>query len=61
MKSIKELPGTQLVRYADVLILAPLMIKASKSDNLTKGQQNFLFWAGVGTAVFNGVNIVRHW
>ncbi len=61
MSEFKEIPGTQIIRWVDVLILGPVMIKASQSKNLTEAEQAILLVGGVGTVIFNGANIFRYY
>jgi hypothetical protein len=58
--TFKELPGTQVIRLIDVFLLAPVMIKAAGSKGLKPLERNFLYAAGIGTALFNGINYLRH-
>lgn len=49
----------QAVRLFDVFILAPFMIKIGR-DGLPDRKHKLLIIAGIGTAVFNGVNFINN-
>jgi hypothetical protein len=56
----KELTVTQLIRLVDVFFIGPIMIKASTSRELTKGEKQFLAISGIGTIIFNGYNYITN-
>lgn len=56
----RELPGTGLIRLIDVFVLGPaMMIAARKAQDLSPRHRQFLHLAGLGTILFNGLNLLR--
>jgi len=55
---MKKDQATQLIRLADVFIIAPIIIGASDNENLSPGNRNALAIIGVGTLLYNGFNLL---
>ena len=49
----------QAVRIFDVLVFAPIMIHVGYKKKLSPELNTFFILAGIGTAIFNGINYVK--
>jgi len=57
---IEEVQKSQIIRLADVFLIAPFLFYVSSKKSINRFDRNMLFGLAVATLVYNGINYIEN-
>ncbi len=57
---VEEIQKSQLIRLADVFLIAPFLFYVSSKREISRFDRNMLFGLGVATLIYNGMNYIEN-
>lgn len=58
--TVTEVQKSQIIRLADVFLIAPYLLYLSTKDKITNLDRNLLIVLGVSTLLYNGMNYLNN-
>lgn len=58
--TVIEVQKSQIIRLADVFLIAPYLLYLSSKDKITNLDRNALIVLGVSTFLYNGMNYINN-
>lgn len=58
--TVIEVQKSQIIRLADVFLIAPYLLYLSSKDKITNLDRNALIVLGVSTLLYNGMNYINN-
>lgn len=58
--TVTEVQKSQIIRLADVFLIAPYLLYLSTKDKITNLDRNLLIALGVSTLLYNGMNYLNN-